>query len=34
MTSARSSHECKPLNASTVRHMHFILSGAYRKAVR
>ncbi|WP_147116103.1 tyrosine-type recombinase/integrase, partial [Pseudonocardia sulfidoxydans] len=27
-------HKCKPLEASTVRHMHFILSGAYRKAVR
>lgn len=27
-------HVCKPLGASTVRHMHFILSGAYRKAVR
>ncbi|HTK66548.1 MAG TPA: tyrosine-type recombinase/integrase [Pseudonocardia sp.] len=27
-------HVCRPLGASTVRHMHFILSGAYRKAVR
>jgi integrase len=27
-------HTCRPLGASTVRHMHFILSGAYRKAVR
>ncbi|GAY08718.1 integrase [Pseudonocardia sp. N23] len=27
-------HTCSPLEASTVRHMHFILSGAYRKAVR
>ncbi|MBN9113185.1 MAG: tyrosine-type recombinase/integrase [Pseudonocardia sp.] len=27
-------HSCRPLAASTVRHMHFILSGAYRKAVR
>ncbi len=27
-------HECRPLDASTIRHMHFILSGAYRKAVR
>ncbi|MBA2323160.1 MAG: tyrosine-type recombinase/integrase [Pseudonocardiales bacterium] len=27
-------HQCRPLDASTVRHMHFILSGAYRKAVR
>lgn len=27
-------HQCRPLGATTVRHMHFILSGAYRKAVR
>lgn len=27
-------HECKPLGATTIRHMHFILSGAYRKALR
>jgi len=27
-------HECKPLGATTVRHMHFILSGAFKKAVR
>jgi integrase len=27
-------HRCKPLGATTVRHMHFILSGAYKKAVR
>jgi integrase len=27
-------HRCRPLAATTVRHMHFILSGAYRKAVR
>ena len=27
-------HECKPLGATTVRHMHFILSGAYKRAVR
>ena len=27
-------HTCRPLGASTVRHMHFILSGAYRRAVR
>lgn len=27
-------HECKPLTATTIRHIHFILSGAYKKAVR
>jgi integrase len=27
-------HRCRPLNAGTVRHMHFILSGAYKRAVR
>jgi integrase len=27
-------HQCQPLGATTVRHMHFILSGAYKKAVR
>ncbi|HKR48028.1 MAG TPA: tyrosine-type recombinase/integrase [Pseudonocardiaceae bacterium] len=27
-------HVCRPLGATTVRHMHFILSGAYRRAVR
>ncbi len=27
-------HQCRPLNASTIRHMHFILSGAYKRAVR
>ena len=27
-------HRCKPLSASSIRHMHFILSGAYKKAVR
>ena len=27
-------HQCRPLGATAVRHMHFILSGAYKKAVR
>lgn len=27
-------HRCRPLSASTVRHIHFILSGAFRKAIR
>jgi hypothetical protein len=27
-------HKCKPLGATTIRHMHFILSGAYKRAVR
>jgi integrase/DNA-binding transcriptional regulator YhcF (GntR family) len=27
-------HKCRPLNASTIRHMHFLLSGAYKRAVR
>jgi integrase len=27
-------HSCKPLSASTIRQVHFLLSGAYRKAVR
>lgn len=27
-------HQCKPLAPTTVRHIHFILSGAYKKAVR
>jgi integrase len=27
-------HACRPLGRTTVRHMHFILSGAYKKAVR
>lgn len=27
-------HQCKPLTATTVRHIHFILSGAFRRAVR
>jgi integrase len=27
-------HVCRPLGATTVRHMHFIISGAYRRAVR
>jgi integrase len=27
-------HQCRPLGAWTVRHMHFILSGAYKRAVR
>lgn len=27
-------HVCWPLGVTTVRHMHFILSGAYRRAVR
>ncbi|MGH3802282.1 MAG: tyrosine-type recombinase/integrase, partial [Pseudonocardiaceae bacterium] len=25
---------CRPLGATTIRHMHFILSGAYKRAVR
>lgn len=27
-------HVCRPLGPTTIRHMHFILSGAYRRAVR
>ena len=27
-------HRCRPLNPTTVRHMHFLLSGAYKRAVR
>ena len=27
-------HQCRPLSATTIRHMHFILSGAYKRAVR
>ncbi len=27
-------HKCRPLGPTTVRHIHFILSGAYKKAVR
>ncbi|MGE0297963.1 tyrosine-type recombinase/integrase [Pseudonocardia sp.] len=27
-------HVCRPLAASSVRHVHFILSGAYKRAVR
>ncbi|MCM3846344.1 tyrosine-type recombinase/integrase [Pseudonocardia sp. DR1-2] len=27
-------HRCKPLSATTIRHIHFILSGAYKRAVR
>jgi integrase/DNA-binding transcriptional regulator YhcF (GntR family) len=27
-------HKCEPLAATTIRHMHFILSGAYKRAVR
>jgi integrase len=27
-------HECKPLSATTIRHIHFVLSGAYAKGVR
>lgn len=27
-------HRCRPLGATTIRHMHFILSGAYKRAVR
>jgi integrase len=27
-------HKCKPLGASSVRQIHFILSGAYKRAVR
>jgi len=27
-------HVCRPLSPTTVRHMHFILSGAYKRAVR
>ncbi len=27
-------HQCRPLGPTTIRHMHFILSGAYKRAVR
>jgi integrase len=27
-------HECRPLAPTTIRHIHFILSGAYKRAVR
>lgn len=27
-------HQCRPLAASTIRHVHFLLSGAYGRAVR
>jgi integrase len=27
-------HRCKPMSASSIRHMHFVLSGAYKKAMR
>src|SRR6187551_3517246 len=27
-------HRCRPLNPWMVRHMHFILSGSYKRAVR
>jgi integrase len=27
-------HRCRPLGPTTIRHMHFILSGAYKRAVR
>ncbi|SDH44043.1 hypothetical protein [Pseudonocardia oroxyli] len=30
----RRPHRCKPLAATTIRHIHFILSGAFKKAIR
>jgi integrase len=27
-------HECTPLSASSIRHMHYLLSGAYKRAIR
>ena len=27
-------HQCKPLASTTIRHIHFILSGAFKRAVR
>jgi len=27
-------HRCKPLAATTIRHIHFIVSGAYKRAIR
>ncbi len=27
-------HECRPLGATTIRHIHFLLSGAFKRAVR
>lgn len=27
-------HECHPLQATTIRHIHFLLSGAFKRAVR
>ena len=27
-------HQCRPLAPTTIRHIHFILSGAYKRAVR
>lgn len=27
-------HECKPLGATAIRHIHYLLSGAYKRAVR
>ncbi|MGH3320403.1 MAG: tyrosine-type recombinase/integrase [Streptosporangiaceae bacterium] len=27
-------HRCRPLGATTIRHMHFLLSGAFRRAMR
>ena len=27
-------HECRPLAPTTIRHIHFIMSGAYKRAVR
>jgi hypothetical protein len=34
LRTARAAHKCKPLGSSSIRQIHFILSGAYRKAVR
>jgi integrase len=27
-------HECKPPGATAIRHIHYLLSGAYKRAVR
>lgn len=27
-------HECRPLGSTTIRHIHFLLSGAFKRAVR
>jgi integrase len=27
-------HSCKPLAVSTIRHIHFLLSGAYKRAIK